>query len=279
MNRKNDNEGNQGMASIKDKVTTVSTADGMYNIHYKFEKENQFGPILVLLFGFGMSLESWYEYGYVKKLSEYFKILAVEVRGHGMSSRPHSAEEYSLEKVAGDVIVVLDKLEIQEAFILGYSLGAKVALGVYNAIPSRIKGMMLGGFEIKSTFKMENDLVLTTLSKGPVAWRNLWKSMMHLDSVGEKNLLNADTEALTALRTAENDWPNLESALRKVNCHCLLFVAEKCFAYKDVKFASTLLSDSKFEVIKNHNHFSMMADLSPVIELWINDLKKEGTLK
>ncbi|MBF0206620.1 MAG: alpha/beta hydrolase [Oligoflexia bacterium] len=247
-------------------------------IHYKFEKESD-GPVLVLIFGFGMSLESWYEYGYVKKLKKNFKILAVDVRGHGMSSKPHSSEEYSLEKIARDVVAVLDKLEIQEAFILGYSLGAKIALGVYDAISSRIKGMMLGGFEIKSNFKIEDDLVLTTLNKGAEAWRNLWKSMMPLDLVAEENLLTADTKALMALRTAERDWPSLKATLQKINCYCLLFAAEKCFAYKDVAFASTLMNSSRLEVVKNHNHFSLITDLSPVSELWIEDLKKKGIIK
>src|SRR6266508_3473091 len=93
-------------------------------IHYHLEG-NPDGPPLVLQVGFSLSLQDWYEVGYVAALGGAYRLILVDARGHGASDKPHDPAAYRDHLMAGDVLAVLDDLAIAGAHFFGYSMGAR----------------------------------------------------------------------------------------------------------------------------------------------------------
>ena len=81
------------------------------------------GQPLVLLHGQGNNVDAaWVRTGVLANLSKDHRVIAMDLRGHGKSGKPHEAQAYG-EELGLDVIRLLDHLRIERAHILGYSLG------------------------------------------------------------------------------------------------------------------------------------------------------------
>jgi pimeloyl-ACP methyl ester carboxylesterase len=102
------------------------------------------GPTVVLIHGFGESLENWNRGGVVRALSPHFQVIAIDMRGHGRSSKPHDQKSYGTE-LAGDVARLLRHLSITKAHIVGYSMGALVALDFAILHQEHALSVVLGG--------------------------------------------------------------------------------------------------------------------------------------
>lgn len=102
------------------------------------------GPPVILIHGFGESLESWHRAGVVRALSPHFQVIALDVRGHGRSGKPHNKESYGAE-LSGDVVRLLRHLGITKTHIVGYSMGALVALDFAVLHQEHALSVVLGG--------------------------------------------------------------------------------------------------------------------------------------
>ncbi len=63
-------------------------------------------------------------------------VIAVELQGHGRTA--DTGRPMTIDALAGDVVELLDQLEIAEADLFGFSLGGLVACAVAAAAPSRV---------------------------------------------------------------------------------------------------------------------------------------------
>lgn len=102
------------------------------------------GSPVVLIHGFGETLENWHEAGVVRTLSPHFQVIAMDVRGHGRSSKPHDQKSYGTE-LSGDVARLLRHLGIPKAHVVGYSMGALVALDFAILHQDHTLSVVLGG--------------------------------------------------------------------------------------------------------------------------------------
>jgi pimeloyl-ACP methyl ester carboxylesterase len=71
------------------------------------------------------------------------RVIAVDLLGHGRSDRPRDMWLYSMQAFGQQVIALMDHLEIEEAVVMGTSLGANTALEVAAAAPERLRGMII----------------------------------------------------------------------------------------------------------------------------------------
>ena len=76
----------------------------------------------------------------VKILQKYFRVITLDARGHGDSSKPAS---YTLNDHIDDVLTLLDHLEIEQVHLLGVSMGSYIAQGVAISSPERVNKMIL----------------------------------------------------------------------------------------------------------------------------------------
>jgi pimeloyl-ACP methyl ester carboxylesterase len=83
------------------------------------------GPIVILLHGWCCSQKFWRPQ--VWALSDAFRIVAVDLAGHGVSAAPSPPLE-SIEAFADGVIAVADELRAKDAVLIGHSMGGAVAI-------------------------------------------------------------------------------------------------------------------------------------------------------
>jgi pimeloyl-ACP methyl ester carboxylesterase len=71
------------------------------------------------------------------------KVILLDPLGQGSSARPRDMWRYSMTQLAGDVVGLLDHLELDQAVVGGTSLGANITLEVASQAPKRLRGMVL----------------------------------------------------------------------------------------------------------------------------------------
>jgi pimeloyl-ACP methyl ester carboxylesterase len=102
-------------------------------IHYI---DRGLGTPVVLLHGGTSDLRSWIRWGVVEKLEKDFRVIALDTRGDGKSSKPRDPAAYG-RQVSLDVIRLLDELKIQRAHIVGYSMGGNLVAQLLTLHPER----------------------------------------------------------------------------------------------------------------------------------------------
>lgn len=121
-----------------------SFKDGAVEIAYLDEGE---GDPIVLVHGFASSKNvNWVYPGWVSELTRAGRrVIALDNRGHGESTRLYDPEDYHIGIMAGDVRGLMDHLDIPRADIMGYSMGGRItAYLAYNS-PARVRSATLGG--------------------------------------------------------------------------------------------------------------------------------------
>jgi pimeloyl-ACP methyl ester carboxylesterase len=71
------------------------------------------------------------------------RVICPDMIGHGTSDQPHDMTAYSMPQFGGDVVALLDHLDIGQAVVGGTSLGANIALEVAVLAPSRVRAIVL----------------------------------------------------------------------------------------------------------------------------------------
>lgn len=73
------------------------------------------------------------------------RVIGLDCRGHGLSAKPHEPAAYDRAAMAGDVVRLLDHLEVERADYLGYSMGGRIGLDLLADHPERVRRAILGG--------------------------------------------------------------------------------------------------------------------------------------
>jgi pimeloyl-ACP methyl ester carboxylesterase len=108
------------------------------------------GEPIVLIHGFASNKETnWVHPGWVSTLTRAGRrVIALDNRGHGASTKLYDPAAYHTEKMAGDVVALLDHLGIPTADVMGYSMGARIAAYCALLYPLRVRSVILGGLGI-----------------------------------------------------------------------------------------------------------------------------------
>jgi pimeloyl-ACP methyl ester carboxylesterase len=97
------------------------------------------GEPLILLHG-GMGIGSDWRYIFPRDPDGY-RVIVPDLRGHGRSTSPDEA--FTIRRCAGDVLSLMDHLDLQRVKAIGLSLGAKTLLHVSTMQPGRVDAMVL----------------------------------------------------------------------------------------------------------------------------------------
>jgi len=120
-------------------------SDGV-RLHYEIHGPEAGHPV-VLVHGFASDYRlNWVGTRWQETLiREGFRIVGLDCRGHGKSEKPHEPAQYSIRTMAGDVLRLLDHLDLGSVAYLGYSMGARIGLEVVLESPRRVQRAVLGG--------------------------------------------------------------------------------------------------------------------------------------
>ncbi|HSQ57748.1 MAG TPA: alpha/beta hydrolase, partial [Gemmata sp.] len=83
------------------------------------------GPLVVMLHGFPDYSYTWRDQ--IPLLAKHFHVVAIDLRGYNKSDQPKGVENYSIDKLVGDVAAVLKHFKQDKAIIVGHDWGGFIA--------------------------------------------------------------------------------------------------------------------------------------------------------
>jgi 3-oxoadipate enol-lactonase len=96
-------------------------------------------PALLFANSLGSDLRIWDDVA--ARLAESYHLIRYDLRGHGLSEAP--MPPYSAADLAGDVVAILDQLNISQAIVCGVSVGGLIAQAVAINYPERVRALVL----------------------------------------------------------------------------------------------------------------------------------------
>jgi pimeloyl-ACP methyl ester carboxylesterase len=101
-------------------------------------------PVLMLHGGVSSFAHNYAQFGWIEALTGAGRqVVGLDFRGHGRSDRPHEAVRYGTAALAGEALALLDHLRLRQVALVGYSIGAAVALELMRRVPARIERAVL----------------------------------------------------------------------------------------------------------------------------------------
>lgn len=104
------------------------------------EYENKNEAIIFLHFG-GSNLMMWQRA--LPYFQNHYRLITPDLRGHGRSDAPDGS--YHIDKIAQDIATLMNTLDIEQAHILGSSLGAEVGLSLAAHFPEKTLSLICEG--------------------------------------------------------------------------------------------------------------------------------------
>jgi pimeloyl-ACP methyl ester carboxylesterase len=207
-------------------------------------------PPVVLVHGFASSFElNWREPGWVALLEdEGREVVGVDLLGHGGAPKPHDPEAYAdLEShLAG-------ALPEGTVDAVGFSMGARVLLGVAARQPERFRRLVVGGVGANLFESHDAEPIARAVETGEGGPGGIGHLFAQYASAPGN-----DPAALAAfLRRPER--PMTTEQLARVTCPVLVVIGDKDFACPADPLVDAL-PDARLKVLRNVEHFATPKD-------------------
>lgn len=120
-------------------------------------------PVLIFVHGWLLSRQYWHPL--IQSFSRDYTCLTYDLRGFGESQPLENvpsdcgqvSSAYTLEAYAQDLVILLEKLEIKQSWLIGHSLGGSIALWGAKLCPEKVQGVIClnagGGIYLKEEFE------------------------------------------------------------------------------------------------------------------------------
>jgi len=217
------------------------------------------GEAVVLVHGFASTAaHNWGGTGWMATLSARYRVIALDVRGHGLSEKPHTREAYGYANMGADVTGLMDHLGIERAILIGYSMGASIAIELTLSHPERFRAIVLGGIAYDDGLddKADRDAISEAYRAGdpatiksPVAkaYRRFAESMPN------------DLKALAALIDADRS-PFDPARLAAVRIPVLIVVGANDNAIGDPKPLAKMIPGARLVMLEGRDHMTAPGD-------------------
>jgi pimeloyl-ACP methyl ester carboxylesterase len=131
-------ENNPGAQEPEVEVGFTESPDGI-QIHYQVRGEPNGNPALVLIHGWSHDLRFWDPHS--TTLASTHQVIAVDLAGFGKSGKERT--EWTMAAFGGDVSAVVEAVAAEQVVLLGFSMGAPVALEAALQMPDRVVGVII----------------------------------------------------------------------------------------------------------------------------------------
>jgi pimeloyl-ACP methyl ester carboxylesterase len=217
------------------------------------------GRPVLLIHGFGSSgAVNWLNTGWIDTLtSAGYRVITIDNRGHGLSQKLYSEDLYYAHDMAEDAASLLEHLEIPRAFVIGYSMGARVSAFLALKHPEKVAATVWGGMGAN----LINGLVDSQEIIAALRAERL-SDVTH--ATGRQFRIFADHSksdrlALAACMVSSRE-PMAESYVRAIKVPVLVAVGETDEMAGDPHLLADMLQDGEAFVIPKRNHMLATGD-------------------
>ncbi|MCD6596477.1 MAG: alpha/beta fold hydrolase [Bacteroidales bacterium] len=245
-------------------------------INYKLSGS---GIPLVLLHGYLESVEIWNGFG--AKLSKTFKVLMIDLPGHGKSA---SYEEINkMEDMAAQINEITEELGFHNFFLIGHSLGGYVSLAFLELFPEKLLGISLfhshplaDSTETIEKRKREIELVMhgrkelicqVNIAKA-FADENLEKFKIKID-LAKQIAINTPDKGVIATLKGMIQRPDRSQLLMETSLPFLWILGEKdnYIPYPDITKKVSLPLNTSLVVLQNSGHQGFLEEEKQSLEV------------
>lgn len=237
------------IVSRKDKQT-----GSKIDIHYEVIGHGD--EVIVMHHGNGNCIKDWHTLGFVKALQDDFKLILIDSRGYGQSSKPHDPREYSLKSRADDTIAVINQEGINEVHCFGASVGAATCLLLAKYYSHRVKSYIFA----TPYFTLFGDAIKRALAKSVESYVAKLEQVIGGRIENEairQSFLSNDAAAVLAANSSE--WFDCREYIQYIHSPTLIYVGEKESTVAELKILSEKITQtsgyqSTFHVFLDANH-------------------------
>lgn len=226
------------------------------------------GIPVILVHGFAVHADfNWRRVGIVDALAREFRVITFDLRGHGLSGKPHDPDAYGIEMVE-DIVRLMDHLKIDKAHVVGYSLGGFLTLKLATMHPERLLSAapLAGGWEKReeSTFLARVPELIANLEaglgvkppSGMFGGDRPRTGFIHTWSIKLITRLLNDGQALGAMLRNVEELMVTEQALRETHLPILSIAGTNDPLRIGVENLRDVLPDGKIVLIDGATHMS-----------------------
>ena len=247
------------------------------------------GLPIVFLHAFPLNRTMWA--GQEHALSSQFRIITIDLRGHGESDAP--LWRYTLEQSADDVRVLLDHLSIRRAVFVGLSMGGYILFAFYRKYADRVKGLILadtraqadtpegkhGRFLMAQTAYKEGpsaiaDLMIPKLLS-PMSIQTKLDLVQHVRAMIQGNQISGIAGDLMAMA----DRPDSVTLLSQITCPTQIIVGDldQATPPSDAELLANRISNARLAIIPQAAHLANLEQpetFNQIVASFASELRK-----
>ncbi|MBX3506392.1 MAG: alpha/beta hydrolase [Parvibaculum sp.] len=225
-------------------------SSGGVSIAYEVQGEGR--PIL-LVHGFSATAhDNWERTGWVQALTRArFKVITFDLRGHGKSGKLHDPADYGTGKHAGDALALMDHLDIAEADLMGFSMGAGIAMRLAAHHGERFGLVVLAGVGGKalepSSFGTKTADALEAADPETIEDRTARAFRLYAENLGQ------DLKSIAACARAPREG-SAADLLPLIRNRTLVIAGARDDLAGDPNALAALMANAKAEIIPGTDH-------------------------
>lgn len=228
------------------------------------------GEPMVLIHGGFLNVEAqWAEPGVIDALDDEYRVIAPDLRGHGMSDKPHDPGQYG-NAFVDDVIRLLDHLGIEKAHVVGYSMGGRITFKLVADHPERVISAMPNGTDgepFSTVVLALMERVATSLEESgsirpALDYFNSDGSMAEeqIEQIVESIRSTNDTKALAAVVSSLSELRPDRSKLEANLVPCLSIIGEHDPSRTALEKTAGYMANLEVEIIEGVTHVTASRD-------------------
>jgi 2-succinyl-6-hydroxy-2,4-cyclohexadiene-1-carboxylate synthase len=245
----------------------------MIELHVDSDPPSAGGRTLVLLHGFTGDTTTWDPVR--EGLRRWGQTVALDLIGHGRSPKPEDVADYTMDACVAQVVAALDRHRVRTPWLVGYSMGGRVALSLAARHPARVAGLILEstspGIEDAAAraARVTEDAALAEgiLARGVPAFVTQW---LDKPMFADQKALSAERREAQRAQRLRNSPAGLANSLRGMGTGSMPPVWTEFAAFKrpvlilagriDTKFADTArvmqerLPHARMHIFANSGH-------------------------
>lgn len=222
------------------------------------------GDLVILLHGLMVTGDvNWRLNGIADRLAENFRVVTIDLKGHGHSAKPHDPKFYG-KQLLTDISGLIDHLGASKAHLVGYSTGGEIVMAYLTEYPNRVISAVISGGGLVEEGDYKNKLWAHDVDRfGKLKPGELISTTIYPDiefSPEIRALIDSnDPQALSALASGMLELSVTAEALAKNSVPALLVIGENDIFKPSADRALMVNPALDMIVIADRDHLSTLS--------------------